>query len=534
MMIKLSQNIIRWIIAVPCVLLTVCLVLYRAYRHSELEKDRLTLSLEEFQDKERQSVLIQRVSQQMEEIAYQQKDISEKRRQEAVAQTRKANQMQQQAEIAREKAFTAQWEAEKAYRLADEQKNLAMERQLQAEQSKRVADTLAFLALGRSLGTLSVTQYRSGNMELASLLAYTSWQFTKHYDGDVYHPAVFNALSLSCRQDQLWFRHKGAITGIRLLHETIGNPQTCRDSLPGLVTVSKYGEMICWKSGDGQTYTSGFLLSDSRYDFRDVLIHSDSLVYALSYDGCLVSVNSAGMAAYLLPEGKYRQLIPAASDRLLAISATGIYAFDCISHQIQLCFQPEYPVTCVGKSGDNLYVFLKNGTVALLSSAGQFVRFIEGWSQGGRITSFCSLSDERYAVGCREGTILICDKDGNVQQKLIGHQAAVTAIFRKGNKLFSSSYDCTLRLWDLHKGKTESAVIMISSGWIHTFCLHPDGTSIFMGDEQGRLYRIPVSPDHMATVVRQGLRRDFTQEEWEYYVGKQIPFESYYLKTYQP
>lgn len=73
MMIKLSQNIIRWIIAVPCVLLTVCLVLYRAYRHSELEKDRLTLSLEEFQDKERQSVLIQRVSQQMEEIAYQQK-----------------------------------------------------------------------------------------------------------------------------------------------------------------------------------------------------------------------------------------------------------------------------------------------------------------------------------------------------------------------------------------------------------------------------------------------------------------------------
>lgn len=117
--------------------------------------------------------------------------------------------MQQQAEIAREKAFTAQWEAEKAYRLADEQKNLAMERQLQAEQSKRVADTLAFLALGRSLGTLSVTQYRSGNMELASLLAYTSWQFTKHYDGDVYHPAVFNALSLSCRQDQLWFRHKG-------------------------------------------------------------------------------------------------------------------------------------------------------------------------------------------------------------------------------------------------------------------------------------------------------------------------------------
>ena len=76
-MIKLSENIIRWIIAVPCILLTVCLVLYRAYRHSASDRERLALSLEEFRDKEKKSVLIQRVSQQMEEIAYQQKDISE-------------------------------------------------------------------------------------------------------------------------------------------------------------------------------------------------------------------------------------------------------------------------------------------------------------------------------------------------------------------------------------------------------------------------------------------------------------------------
>ena len=101
------------------------------------------------------------------------------------------------------------------------------------------------------------------------------------------------------------------------------------------------------------------------------------------------------------------------------------------------------------------------------------------------VTAFCPLTNERYAIGCREGVILICDKNGNIRQKLIGHQAAVTAISRKGNKLFSSSYDCTLRLWDLRKGKTESAVIVTSPGWIHTFCFHPDGTSVFIGDEQG-------------------------------------------------
>ena len=533
-MIKLNENIIRWIIAVPCILLTVCLVLYRAYRHSASDRERLALSLEEFRDKEKKSVLIQRVSQQMEEIAYQQKDISEKRRQEAVAQTQKANRMQQQAELARERALAAQLEAEKAYRMADEQKNLAMERQLQAEQSKRVADTLAFLALGRSLGTLSVTQYRSGNMELASLLAYTAWWFTKRYDGDVYHPAVFNALSLSCRQDQLWFGHKGAVTGIKLLSGGEEKARAGRNPLPGLVTVGKYGEMIRWKSENGQTYTSELLLNDPCYDFRDVLLRSDSQMYALSYCGQLISTDSAGIVTRFLPKGEYRQLISIASNLVLAVSTTGIYSFDCINHEIQPYFQPEHSITCVGQMEGYLYVFFKNGTVALLSSDGTFLRFIDSLPENSVVTAFCPLTNERYAIGYREGVILICDKNGNIRQKLIGHQAAVTAISRKGNKLFSSSYDCTLRLWDLRKGKTESAVIVTSPGWIHTFCFHPDGTSVFMGDEQGRLYRVPVSPDHMATVVRQGLQRDFTREEWEYYIGKQIPFESYYLKTYQP
>ena len=292
--------------------------------------------------------------------------------------------------------------------------------------------------------------------------------------------------------------------------------------------------MIRWKSENGQTYTSELLLNDPCYDFRDVLLRSDSQMYALSYCGQLISTDSAGIVTRFLPKGEYRQLISIASNLVLAVSTTGIYSFDCVNHEIQPYFQPEHSITCVGQMEGYLYVFFKNGTVALLSSDGTFLRFIDSLSENSVVTAFCPLANERYAIGCREGVILICDKNGNIRQKLIGHQAAVTAISRKGNKLFSSSYDCTLRLWDLRKGKTESAVIVTSPGWIHTFCFHPDGTSVFIGDEQGRLYRVPVSPDHMATVVRQGLQRDFTREEWEYYIGKQIPFESYYLKTYQP
>lgn len=33
------------------------------------------------------------------------------------------------------------------------------------------------------------------------------------------------------------------------------------------------------------------------------------------------------------------------------------------------------------------------------------------------------------------------------------------------------------------------------------------------------------SPDHMAAAIRQELQRDFTREEWDYYIGNQIPFD---------
>lgn len=563
-MMKLNTNIIRWGIAFFCLLLILCFVLYKAYRKSEWEGRQLTSSLKEYQNNERKSILIQRVSQQMEEIAYQQKDISEKRRLEAILQTRKANQMQKRAEMEREKALTAQAEAEKAYRLADRQKDLAMEKQKQAEYSKRVADTLAFLALGRSLGTYSTTQYLSGNTELAALLAYTAWKFTQSYGGDVYHPAIFNALSKVCSQDQLWLKHKGAITGIlsvcpsnaasehslhadsiSLLHadSSIG-----RDSLKEIVTVGNYGEIIEWKYDRRNSCTSKFLLNDSHYDFRGAQISSDSSIYALSYNGCLVLIKAATPIVYDLPKGQYRQLISLASGLLLVVSTTGIYSFDEKGHQVRAFYLPESTVQCVGKSDYGIYVFLDNGQTAMLSPDGKFLRTIEGQWQGSTVTAFCSLTEDQhglgrsngipteylYAVGCSNGMILVCDRSGTVLQRLIGHQAAVTSIIRKGDKLFSSSYDCTLRLWNLHKGKTESAVIVAHTGWIHSFYLCPDGTSIFMGDEQGRLCRIPISPEHMAAIIRAGLKRNFTREEWEYYIGRKVPFEFNSLKTQQP
>lgn len=532
-MTKSSVNKFRWISVSFCILLVACFVLFQTYRQSERDIKRFIHELEELRNKEKQSQLIQRVSKQMEEIAYQQKEISEKRRQEAVIQTHKANRMQLQAETEREKALTAQIETEKAYRLADKQKKLAIEKQQQAEHSKKIADTLAFLALGRSLGSLSGTQYLSGNKELAALLAYAAWKFTRKYDGDIYQPAIFNALSRSCKQNLLWAEHKEAITEILPIGQPPRDAESGNDSLKGILTLSKYGEIAHWDYNSNRISSVKFLIADPNYDFRSAQIHSSLSVYALSFNGYIVSVTTPPKV-YPLPVGQYKKLIYPDSGQFIIVAADKLYSFNCTTQNIQTCYTPDCSISYAGKSGNRLYVFLNDGKIAICSPDGNFIKYTSFRLEGYTVTAFCPLPGGAFVAGCRNGIILLCDKEGAIIRKLIGHQATVTAICRQEDKLFSGSYDNTLRLWNLQNEKIESAVIQTNPNWICSLYLCPDGKYIFMGDEKGILQKIPISPDHMAAAIRQELQRDFTREEWDYYIGNQIPFESYSLKTSFP
>lgn len=100
------------------------------------------------------------------------------------------------------------------------------------------------------------------------------------------------------------------------------------------------------------------------------------------------------------------------------------------------------------------------------------------------------------------------------------------------NKLYSCSYDRTLRLWNLSADRMESVVVLEGSSWLRTLALVPDRKLLLAGDEGGTLYRLSVSPDSMAARIKRNLPRDFTPEEWAYYVGSRIPFEHYISKEH--
>ena len=86
-----------------------------------------------------------------------------------------------------------------------------------------------------------------------------------------------------------------------------------------------------------------------------------------------------------------------------------------------------------------------------------------------------------------------------------------------------------VRLWDAdaESKKVSSSVIYRSPSWIHALAIDETNEQIYTGDESGSLAVISISPQQMAAAIQKQLTRDFTKEEWAYYIGELSEYEQF-------
>lgn len=473
--------------------------------------DALRAQLDEYKEKEGKSYVVERISKQMEDIAYQQKDISEKQREEAVFQMGVAEQMRIRAEEEQKKAEAFSRNAVEARNMAENQRELAVQQQLHAEYARNVADTLSNVALGRALALLSNVQYRAGNKDVAALLAYASWKYTSKYKGNVYQPVIFNALGQTSESFVSRNLHKGGVTKI----------VQSSDGKNSYVSVSNYGEVNRWRYDEGFAGNE-VLFSNPEYSFRDVYWDENNVVYALSYDGRMLVINGKSAETFLLPEDNgWMRIVPFGNGQLLLASAMHLYIYDKKEDRIKKTISLSEPLAALGCKENQWLAFGKENGLWRIGREGELVpqeHFIKE-----QVTAFSWSSDLKMgAVGVENGNIYLIDETGNVVKSLVGHRSRITQLEFKGQYLFSSSYDCTVSLWDISASKQEAVSLKILSGWVHCICMAEDNT-IWTGDESGAVSRIMISPDEMAALIQSKLKRDFTDDEWSYYVGRNVP-----------
>lgn len=474
-----------------------------------------------------------RVSAQMEQIANEQREISDEKREEALQQTRMANELRQRSEKERlnaleaeRNAIASEQKALSASAAAENQRLLAEHQRIQAEFSKRVADTLSFIALGRSLGSLSTIQSHAGNQDIAELLSYASYLFTSKYNGDLYNPTVFQSLLQTSGSMASWSELTGAVMNIDFLPNELNR----------LVTVSSYGEIIlCERKGD-RLFTET-LFKNKAYDFRDVYLDKTTkIIYALSRSGELVIISDKD-------EKKGKREIRMISidgmehpkkinyindDFLLIIGEQCLAQFDKKRKIFRNVKPTPFRIVASSRKEDFPVLFDDKGRQHLVKGLETFQT--SKVPVPGSVTAYCdSKSTGLEAYGMSDGTIWLVDKQGNTQE-LLGHRSRISKMRMNGRNLFSSSYDGQMNLWITDKEKVQPMTLLQTNNWITCFNFDKTKTSFWIGDIKGNLSVVNISIPTMVDKVKKKLKRNLTTEEWNYFIGQNIPYEKFVEK----
>jgi hypothetical protein len=470
---------------------------------------------------EMQSAVLRSVSKQMEEIAYQQKEISDEQREEALQQTRVANEMRQQSEVERKKALVAQENAlasekraQEARIIAEMQRKMAEHQRVQAELSKRVADTLSYVALGRSLGSLSSLQTQMGDTELGDKLAYASYLFSKRYGGDLYYPAVFQSLMTASQSKRSWTKHQGALMALAMM--------------PGkddrIVTVSSYGGIIMHEKL-GDELQSNVLLDNNIYDFRDVYVNKQGDIYVVSRTGYLAIINSSATKVIPVVNLDCPMWISELDDNnLLLVGENGLAQYDINRGLIVATRELDFHMTAVSRYDYHPLLFDDKGRQHLVMDINELIT--TDVPVNGRVTAFASSKKSGKRVyGMSDGTIYLMDELGNKITKLGGHLSRISRLKMVNNQLYSSSYDGTLRFWNTNSEKIEPMTMLSAGAWIMNFTFDSSKHYAWIGDQNGNVTEALLSVPEMVDIISKKLKSNFTQEEWHYYIGHNVPYE---------
>ena len=501
------------------------LLFYQAYQASQRNAD-LEAQLKDLTEKEKRSAILRSISTQMEEIANQQKTVSDQQREEAEQQTLIANEMRQQSEIekrnaqeAERSALASERRALEASEQAESQRLVAEQQREQAEYSRSVADTLSYLSLARTLAATAVTQENTGNHELALLLAYTSYMFTERYQGDVYQPAIYEALSLLSKSSTTWPAHHGAVKKIYMTN----NERT------KFVSISDYGELAQHELVDGHL-VSKYLFQNNQFDIRDIWVFDNGMIYVLSRTGDLLmfNPNKATPVIKHIEKAVHPMRLYALNEmEIVVVAENGLFVFDQGNLELQRSLMLDSPITLSSNNRGSIVLFDKTDVVKVVDD--NVTSYTNVRIPVKEVTAVSRSRDSKTIFyGTADGTIYMVPEGGQTT-RLVGHRSRISQLSRyplDNELVISASYDGTVKIWDVNKVKIEPINVLTSGAWV-TCCMMVGGDYMWTGDQRGNLTQTIISVPLMVNKIKESLTRNFTREEWNYYIGASIPYESF-------
>lgn len=507
----------------------------------EAEIADLKEKISEMEETEHNALVTKRISEQMEDIAYQQKSISDMQRERAEEQSRIADMERGKAELERSlareaerKAHISEHEAILSRKEAEKQTELA-ELHLEAAQAARAqADTLFYNSLGRSLAQTSVSEYNVGNSSLSALLSYSAWYYTTQYGGNVYQQDVFESLIKTSGADMsVEADLRGDIRALSLTSNDNGGR--------AILAVTDYGEIALMPAtvrtqwGSGIKTKTEVIYRDSKYDFRNVLMVEKDHGLVLDINGVIADV-TYGLASRCvikkqsLVNDHWHSLLKTADGSVVAV---GEHTVAWLSADFNTVTRTEYidgTVTAVGQRGDDHILLFCEGGMCYHVTGGAVSSYNNmPWLSQDNASAYIFSQYAQYdLIGAESGKIYVCDMDGHLVTTFVGHHGRISSMDQFSRMVMTSSYDRSVRIWDMRNVNTMIASNEVSfDKW--PLCLQYDGkeATLQIGLADGSLHLLNISAKSNAERTRSKITREFTPDEWNYYIGNAVEYKTF-------
>lgn len=497
----------------------------------------LLREIEALKAKEREATIVKRVSQQMEDIAYQQKEVSDRQRERAEEQSALAISERERAEMesdaarsAEAKAVLALADAEQQRTIAEQQSAIAIHQRDEAQLAKSISDTLNYRSLGRSLGNSSRTKYEAGNTDQAALLAYTSWYFLDRYKGNTYLEESFKAVQNVSNSIQQF-----SLPRFSSVNATLFIPETDE-----CIVATGYGEIYLLHSTP-KGIASRILLNDKMFDFRDVVV-VDKTIYALSYNGHICRLTLSGNMEYMPVGGDgFNRVIYLGNSTLLLVARDRVEWFDIERKRVLAIKELPSTVSSVCQCDDVTELYFTDHTRYQLL-ADRTLKKCKPQLEGLITCCYYDQQEKSIYLGRSDGLIRSIPPSQRYTD-LVAHSSAIISMDIMDGILLSASYDQTFCVWNLPRlfhpldenmdSETKKKltprewllpVTYKYKGWPKSVTFDRKSRMAWIGVSNGLVLRMSVSADDMAARLLKQLKRNFSTDEWNEFLGVTIPY----------
>ena len=412
---------------------------------------------------------------------------------------------------------------------ANENAKEAKTQQEFAEEARDEAYNLRLLSIAQSMSVKSLQVDQDD--DLKALLAYQAFQFHEKYGGKKHNRDIYSGLydaskALMGENSYSYPGHEGSINSVA------SNPLKNQ-----FYTAGSDGKLFLWDLSG--TSRKPRLIAENQVINRVVRISPDGKWLACGTEGAGIQLwnltrSLATPSILMTPEGRVRALafLPGANKLISSGIDSTIVLWDLASEKPEKVYNS-------GSVIQTLDISQTEGLIAAGTQNGEILLFDKNnWEnpavlfseKGNSVHSIAiNHSGTLVATGDRLGNVKIWDLESReIITNLRGHTARVNDLCFSPQDEFlaSASMDGKIQVWNSSDWNIQSIVVDDTENFTFSVAFDIQGDFLIAGSmgEKSLMIR-PTHTDEFVSQFCSKLERNFTEEEWNIYVGEDINYE---------